>query len=162
MKVTRSYWLGLGSGLILSAMLALVISPQQGQAVMPQAPTSVPLVKQQATTEPLVEGAKQADPPSTPQPVVSTTQPSAANQLTVDQPPNTQSSTQIEKSFIIPKGASSERIADLLLAQGFIKDKESFLVGAHQMGVERQFKAGTYTLSLGLTSEEVIRRLLKK
>ena len=157
MKVTRSYWLGLGSGLILSAMLALVITPPQGQAVMSQAPT-VPPVTQQATTE----EKKQVDPPSTTQgatatqPTVSTTQPS------VDQPPNTQSTTPIEKSFVIPKGFSSERIADLLVAQGFIKDKASFLVSAKQMGVERQFIAGTFTLSQGLTVEEVIKRLLKK
>ena len=154
MKVTRSYWLGLGSGLILSAMLTLIISPQQGQAVIPQEPPSVPPVKQQATTQPIAGEAKQADPPSTAQPSVST-------QLSQSQPPNTQSSTQIEQNFIIPKGASSERIADLLVAQGFLKDKESFLVGAHQMGVESQFRAGTFTLSLGLTSEELIHRLLK-
>ncbi|HUS90065.1 MAG TPA: ABC transporter substrate-binding protein [Desulfosporosinus sp.] len=126
MKVTRSYWLGLGSGLILSAMLTLVISPQQGQAVIPQEPSSVPPVKQQATTQPLA-----------------------------------QPSVSIQQNFIIPKGASSGRIADLLVAQGFIKDKESFLVVAHQMGVESQFRAGTFTLSLGLTSEELIHRLLK-
>ena len=161
MKVTRSYWLGLGSGLILSAMLALVISPPPGQAVMSPAPT-VPPVTQQATPQSLAEEKKQVDPPSTAQgsiatqPTVSTTQPS------VDQPPNTQSTTPIEKSFVIPKGVSSERIADLLVAQGFIKDKASFLVSAKQMGVERQFIAGTFTLSLGLTSEEVIKRLLKK
>ena len=161
MKVTRSYWLGLGSGLILSAMLTLVISLQEGQAVIPQEASSIPSVKQQAATQPSAGEEKPADPPSTAQPSVSAIQPSASNQLSVDQPPDTQGSTQIEKSFIIPKGASSERIADLLVAQGFIKDKESFLVGAHQMGVERQFRAGTFTLSLGLTSEEVIHRLIR-
>lgn len=161
MKVTRSYWLGLGSGLILSAMLALVIPQPQGQAFMSQAPT-VPPVTQQATTEPLAENKKQVDPLLTAQgatatqPTVSTTQPS------VDQTPNTQSTTPMETSFVIPKGVSSERIADLLVAQGFIKDKASFLVSAKQMGVERQFIAGTFTLSQGLTTEEVIKRLLKK
>lgn len=153
MKVTSSYWLGLGSGLILSAMLALVISPQQGQAVI--LPASVPLVKQPVTNEPLAE-EKKVDPPSTAQ------EGSIASQPLADQPPsNTPSTTPIEKSFVIPKGASSTRIADLLLAQGFIKDKESFLISAKQMKVERQFIAGTFTLSLGLTSEEVIKRLLK-
>ena len=138
MKVSRSYWLGLGSGLILSAMLALLISPQQRHATMPQEPYTVPPIKQPATTLPPVVAAKLADPSSTPQPSVSN-----------------------QQSFIIPKGASSERIADLLVAQGFIKDKESFVVGAHQMGVESQFRAGTFTLSLGLTTEELIHRLLR-
>lgn len=154
MKVTRSYWLGLGSGLILSAMLALVISPQQGRAVIPQVPNPVSPGKQPVTTQPLAEVAKQADP-------ASTAQPSVANQFSQRQPPNTQSFTQIEQNFIIPKGASSEGIADLLVAQGFIKNKEPFLVSAHQMGVERQFRAGTFTLSPGLTSEELIHQLSK-
>lgn len=139
MKVTRAYWLGLGSGLILSAMLTLVISPQQGQVVVPQTPTSVPPLKQQATTQPLAVETKQADPLPASIPPVST-----------------------QQNIIIPKGASSERIADLLVAQGLIKDKGSFLMGVHQMGVESQFKAGTFTLSLDLTMEELIRRLLKR
>ena len=162
MRVTRSYWLGLGSGLILSAMLTLVISPQKGQAVLPQEAPSVPSIKQPAVNQPSTGEEKTAVPPSASQPTVLTIQPSTSNQPSVDQPADTQSSTQIEKSFIIPKGASLERIADLLVAQGFIKDKESFLVGAHQMGVERQFRAGTFTLSLGLTSEEVINRLIRE
>jgi len=139
MKVTRSYWLGLGSGLILSAMLILVISPQQGRAAITQEPNPVSPTKQPVTTQPLAEGAKQADPSSTAQPSVLT-----------------------QQNFIIPKGASSEQIAGLLVAQGFIKNKESFLVSAHQMGVESQFRAGTFTLSLGLTSEDLIHRLLLK
>ena len=139
MKVTRPYWLGLGSGLILSAMLTLVISPYQGQAVIPQEKTSVPPIKQQATPIPtVVEEEKQEDPPSIAQP-----------------------SGSAQQSFIIPKGASSEQISNLLVSQGFIKDKESFLLSAHQMGVESQFRAGTFTLLLGLTTEELIQRLLK-
>ena len=140
MKVTRTYWLGLGSGLILSAMIALVLSPQQGQAVTPPTPSLVPSVQQQETTQPLAQPSQ-------------------------DQPPNTPSSTPTPtttaQDFIIPKGTSSEKIADLLVAQGFIKDKASFLESVHQMGVESKFRAGTFTLSLGLTTEELIRRLLK-
>jgi len=138
MKVTRSYWLGLGSGLILSAMLTLIISPRQGQAVIPQEPSSVSPVKQQVTTQSIAEEVKQTAPPSTAQPPVS-----------------------IQQNFIISKGANAEEIADLLVAQGLLEHKESFLVDVHQMGVESQFRAGTFTLSLGLTSEELINRLLK-
>ncbi|TGE35836.1 ABC transporter substrate-binding protein [Desulfosporosinus fructosivorans] len=137
MRVTRSFLLGLSSGLIISAMLALVISPQQGQAVIPQDLASVPSVKQEAINPPLA-AEKQADP------------------LPVAEP-----NIPIQQDFIIPKGASSEKIADLLVAQGLIKDKKSFLESAHQMGAESQFKAGTFTVSLGLTTEELIRRLLK-
>lgn len=134
MKVTRSYWLGLGSGFILSAMIALVISPKQGQAVIPQTPAPVAPVQQQESTQPL-------------------DQPSQDQSLNIPTP--------TEQDFIIPKGASSERIADLLVAQSFIKDKESFLMSVHQMGAESKFRAGTFVLSLGLTSEELINRLVK-
>jgi len=154
MKVTRSYWLGLGSGLILSAMLTLVISPLQRQAVIPQQPPSVSPVKQQATAQTLAGVREQTDSSATAQPTVSTPSSQA-------QSPNTQSPIPTEQSFIIPKGASSERIADLLMTQGFIKDKDSFLASAHQMGVERKFRTGTFTLAQGLSSEEVIKRLLK-
>ncbi|ODA42160.1 hypothetical protein [Desulfosporosinus sp. BG] len=160
MKVTRTYWLGLGSGLILSAMLALVISPLQGQAVVSQETSSASLAKQQTTTQPIVAGAKQTDSLSEPQPSA-LTQPPASTKPTQSQSPNPQTSTQIEQKFIVPKGASSEQIAELLLAQGFIKDKDSFLVVTHQLGVESKFRAGAFTLSLGLTSEELIHRLTK-
>lgn len=160
MKVTRSYWLGLGSGLILSAMLTLVISPQQGQAVVSKETSSASLAKQQTTTQPLVEGAKQADSLSDTQPFASS-QPPASTQPSQSQSPNPQTSTQIEQNFIVPKGASSEQIAELLLSQGFIKDKDSFLEAAHQLGVESKFRAGKFALSPGLTSEELIHRLTK-
>jgi len=160
MRVTRSYWLGLGSGLILSAMLTMVITTQQGQAVIPKEPAFVPPVTQQPT-QPPAEGTKQADLSSTPETATSTTQPSESNQLSVDEATDPQSASQSEESFVIPKGASSERIADLLVAQDFIKDKESFLVSVRQMEVERKFIAGTFTLSRGLTSAEIIRRLIK-
>ncbi|HZK85882.1 MAG TPA: ABC transporter substrate-binding protein [Desulfosporosinus sp.] len=142
MKVTSSYWLGLGSGLILSAMLTVVISPQKGQALIPQKPSSVaPVVEKEIT---------QTHP---------TTQPSVSTELSQVQPPKNQSSTPIELNFIIPMGASTERIADLLIAQGLIKARKTFLAAAHQMGVEREFRAGVFNLSLGLTTEELIHRL---
>lgn len=50
MRVPRSYWLGLGSGLILSAMLTLLASSQQGQALLLQKLSFSP-IKQQVTTQ---------------------------------------------------------------------------------------------------------------
>ena len=138
MKVTRSYWVGLGSGLILSAMLALVISPEQGQVVIPQAPSPTPSIEQHESTQ-----------TSQDQPAVTPT------------PEPTPAPMPIEQNFIIPNGASSERIAELLVAQGILKDKESFLVSVHNIGAEKKFRAGTFTLSLGLTTEELIHRLIK-
>lgn len=163
MKITRSYWLGLGSGLILSALLTQIFFSQQGQ---------ISSAGQQALTQPLVDkGAKQANsfltaqgPPSaspTAGQAPVPTQPSLSAQPSPSQVPAPQSSSPIEQNFSIPKGVSSEQIADLLLAQNFIKDKTSFLTAAHQMGAENRFKAGTYSLTQGLTSEELINRLVK-
>ncbi|HZK54753.1 MAG TPA: ABC transporter substrate-binding protein [Desulfosporosinus sp.] len=139
MKVTRSYWLGLGSGLILSAMLVLVISPKQGQAVTPPATFPVSPIQQQETTQPPQQQPAEDIPTPTP----------------------TLATAPTEQTFIIPKGASSEKIADLLVAQGFIKDKASFLINVHKVGAETKFRAGTFTLSAGLTTEELLGRLVK-
>jgi len=146
LKITRSFWLGLGSGLILSAMLAMLFSPLQPR------PSDVSSVNPQ-TVPPLTKETKQSDP----SPLVQSSESNPKESL----PPEHQSSIQIDRDFVIPKGASAERIADLLFDQEFIKDKEAFLARAHQMGAERQFRAGTFKLSLGLTEEELIYRLLK-
>ncbi|GAB6152977.1 endolytic transglycosylase MltG [Desulfosporosinus burensis] len=145
MKITRSYWLGLGSGLILSAMLTMVLSPLQGQGVAPRDSSPVNDVKQPPN-------------PSEPDPIKSsmTTQPTQ-----VDQFSEQSTTTPIDRQFVIPKGASAEKIADQLVAQGFIKDKETFLVDARQKRVERRFTAGTFNLSMGLTTEELLQRLVK-
>ena len=153
MKVTRSYWLGLSSGFILSAMLALVISPLQGQALSLQNPTTLQTPQNSQTQE-----NKSPTSPMTPQNAFS----NASSAHTVQDPSlNTQNATKIELNFVIPQGASSERIADLLVAQGLIKDKVAFLEKAHQMGVESKFRAGTFNLSRGLTPKELINRLVK-
>jgi len=144
LKVTRSFWLGLGSGLILSAMLTLLFSPQQK-------PSDVQLNPQ--TALPKNESTKEPDPPPPVQPIESDQKESL--------PPDPQVSPQIDRDFVIPKGASAEQIADLLFAQELIKDKEAFLAFTRQMRAERRFRAGTFKLSVGLSEEEVIFRLLK-
>lgn len=146
MKVARSFWLGLGSGLILSAMLAMLFSPSPSPSD-PQSSVNL------QTPPPQTEETKESEltpPVQSPKPVP---------QESLSQ--GTQGSVQIERDFVIPKGASAEGIADLLFAQEFIKDKEAFLVRARQMGAERRFRAGTFKLSVGLTEEEVVNRLLK-
>lgn len=146
MKVTRSFWLGIGSGLILSAMIALLFSPQQ----------KVSDVKSDVNIQeslPPTEETKQAGPPQPAQ--------SPESKSQEDLPSDPKSYAQIDRDFVIPKGATAERIADLLFAQDFIKDKEAFLARAHQMGIERLFRVGTFKLSLGLTEEEIIHRLLR-
>lgn len=145
MKVTRSYWLGLGSGLILSAMIVLIFSPHEEISDVQSVVNS--------QTLPLTEDTKQPDSP----PLVQSSE-STPKQNT---PPTVQIPSPVDQDFVIPKGASAERIADLLLEQGFIKDRDGFLNIVHEMRAERQFRAGTFSLSFGLTAEELIHRLLK-
>ena len=149
MKVTRSYWLGLSSGFVLSAMLALVISPLQGQALSLQTSHSLQTPQNQQNQSSASSLSSQD------------ALPNVGPTHTVQAPPLNAQNSQIERSFVIPEGTSSERIADLLVAQGLIKDKVAFLEKAHQMGVESKFRAGTFNLSLGLTPEELIHRLVK-
>lgn len=146
MKVTRSYWLGLGSGLILSAMMVLIFSPQEEIS-------DVQSIVNSQETLPMTEDTKQPDSPPLAQSFESTPKQNTPPTVLIPSPVN--------QDFVIPKGASAERIADLLFDQGFIKDKNAFLNFAHQMRAERQFRAGTFSLSLGLTEEELIHRLLK-
>lgn len=147
MKVSRSYLLGLGSGFILSAMLAVLITPLQGQVLSPKpSSTQIPQTAQARTTQtPPKSGTQQA---------------SSAGNETQEALSKVELSS-IEHDFVIPQGSSLEWIANQLVAQGLVKNKDDFLTVAHQMGVEVKFKAGTFKLSLGLTPEEVIRRLLK-
>ncbi|EHQ87499.1 hypothetical protein [Desulfosporosinus youngiae] len=146
MKVTRSYWFGLGSGLILSAMLTLVFAPQQKISDVQSMDNSQSEIS-------MTEQVNQADVPSP----VQANEPALKENL----PTEEQTPTQVILDFVVPKGASAERIAELLFDQGFIKDKAAFLQLTHQMRAERQFRAGTFSLSLGLTEEELIHRLLK-
>lgn len=148
MKVTRSYWLGLGSGLILSAMLTLIFSSQEGNIDVQKEVN--PQVNPQVTI-PLNEQTKKSDSPL-----------AQSTEFTPEQnlPPEAQVS-QVNRDFVVPKGASAEKIADLLYAQDFISDKGAFIERTQQMRAERQFRAGTFSLALGLTEEEIILRLLK-
>ncbi|HBV88510.1 ABC transporter substrate-binding protein [Desulfosporosinus sp.] len=146
MKVTRSYWLGLGSGLILSAMMVLIFSPQEEISDVQSIVNSQEIL-------PMTEDTKQPDSP----PLVQSSE-STPKQNT---PPMVKIPSPVDQDFVIPKGTSAERIAELLFVQGFIKDKDVFLNIVHQMRAERQFRAGTFSLSFGLTEEELIHRLLK-
>lgn len=132
-------------------MLALVLSPQHQQV------DQQPAVNSQ-TSLPIDQETNQAEGTQIPQSSESAESKKSSMQVLPSEP----DSSEIEKDFVIPKGVGAERIAELLLAQGFIKDKEVFLDNVHQLRVQRRFQAGTFKLTLGLTEEELIKRLLKK
>jgi len=113
MKVTRSYWLGLGSGFILSAILMGFISLYQGQAAMLAKPSVNSTVKQNKNSKlPQKTQSESSNP----------TQNSAQN-FSAKSTSNSLNSATSDQNFVVPKGASAEQIADLLMAQGLIKDK---------------------------------------
>lgn len=145
MKVLRSYWYGLGSGLILSALITVIF----------------PLIQEQVFVSenfPTNTGIQQLAPlnPTGIEKPAEKTQPIQVNR------PAQESTIPVDRPFVIPPGATAERIADLLIADGFINDKQAFLLGARRLMVESRFSAGTFYLSVGLTPEELIHRLVKK
>ncbi|AFQ42343.1 periplasmic solute-binding protein [Desulfosporosinus meridiei] len=164
MKVTRSFWLGLGSGLILSAIIVMFVSPHLRLNEPSNVQTGI-----QSVTQSDIQSDNQSDQNSmvsssnTEQPSdIDPAQPIKTSESTPnDSSTGLQSSAQIERDFVIPKGANAERIAELLFSEGFILDKTDFLKQARLKRVERKFQAGTFKLSVGLTVEETINRLLK-
>lgn len=189
MKITRSYLLGLGSGLIMSALMAIVIPilGSKDQLATQQNPLSQPSQAINVATGPKGSESGQSDVPkdSTPVPTSpvaqSTTPPTVSKSPTVpdialrsnpvatpvtsssNNPPTVTVTTQsLEKQFVIPNGVGSEWIAELLVSQGFIKDKAQFLETVEKRGVSGKFQVGSYYLLPGLTTDEVLNRLLKK
>lgn len=158
MKVTRSYWFGLGSGLILSALLTIIFSPLQGQAEAPRGSSTVTDVQKVPLkpSDPNIDLNTDFDPSIDPDPEKL----SEETQSTQVDQSSEESAIPTDRQFVIPKGASAERIADLLVAQDFINDKNTFLEGARHLGVESRFRAGTFNLSTSLTTEELLHRLV--
>lgn len=147
MVITRSYWLGLGSGLIISALLISIFNPylNQKQYATTKVQSSVPSVKQEnIPAVSIARDPKEADIPT--------------NQQTQ----NVVTDGQYQRDFVVPDGASAGQIANLLVSQGFIKDKADFLAVVQQMGVESKFSSGKFTLAFGLTTEEMVNRLIEK
>lgn len=143
MKNMRAYLLGVGSGLILGAVIITLLgivyqpevklSPAAGQLSAAQNPPkydkgnnnevntrhNVPAEKTETGTEKLME-------------------------------------------IIIPPGTTATEIADLLLENKIIRDKNIFLHLVSEQGVSGKFRAGKYSLPVGLTEQEALNTLLQK
>lgn len=132
---------------------------ESGQSDVPKESTQVPTIPvAQSTTPPTVSKGTTVSGSSPGSNTVAT--PDASN---LDNPPTvTVPSKSLEKQFVIPNGASSERIAELLVSQGLVKDKAQFLEAVEKRGVAGKFQVGNYYLLPGLTPDEVLNRLLNK
>lgn len=219
MKITRSYLLGVGSGLMLSVLFTISLQAlgvqdfsQLSQLVGLSKLTSLPTTKpsnqsQRTPQENALSQSSQGLPVGTPDskglgsgksevlkdsPLVSNS-PVAPNIKTPLVPNNpTDSSTAaasnpiptpsipatpstpnpkdpsilkgatqpLESKFFIPNGVSSERVADLLIGQGYITDRTKFLELVDKRGVAGKFQSGTYNLLPGLSYDEVLNRLM--
>lgn len=133
MKLSRQYLLGLGSGLILSALIALLFTP-----LTTKSPSTV-------GANPIVESPAETPTQAAASP---TAQPAASAQGSA-------------KSFVIPPGASAEKIAQLLQNEGWTQNKDDFLTIVKTQKLEKRFKAGTYELTPGLSIDNIINQLMK-
>lgn len=61
----------------------------------------------------------------------------------------------------IPQGSSTTKIAQILYDNGLIRDELVFRINAKLLGMDGNLKAGKYTLSNGLTPEEILQALQK-
>ena len=133
-KLSRSFLLGLGSGFILSASIAVVFivlpdkqEPIENSTVNIQAPKEEDSVNQNSE--------------------VNTEQDHAED-------PNT--------LFTISQGDNASDIANHLVKEQWIKSEEktNFLNFIHENKLAKKFKVGNYKLVPGLTIEEIVNRLI--
>lgn len=143
MKLSRQYLLGLGSGLILSALIALLfnaLSPESwntGETKIAQQNSSIENSSKENSSEPA----------------------SLSPQEDVAVAP--EKAAPVQKSFVIPAGASAERIAQLLQTEGWIQNKEEFITQVKAQKLEKRFVAGSYELKAGLSVENIIHQLIR-
>ncbi|SHN49882.1 endolytic transglycosylase MltG [Desulfitobacterium chlororespirans] len=173
MKLSRSYILGLGSGLILSALLAMVIPPV-GISFAGSSPPeqtgkggNTPGSENQGEVPNPGEGENKegSNNPTLPEnPVTSdeTGENPAQNQGMNSGSP---SSADAEKekptqTFVIPSGSTADRIAGLLLAEGWISSKDEFLDLVKQKNLAGRFQAGSFELIQGMDMEEILKQLI--
>lgn len=145
MKLSRQYLLGLGSGLILSALIAFLFTPikTESPSIMGTNTTqqSLPAGSSSEETSPSENSSQAEGNPSLQQPIDSTQESSS--------------------SFVIPAGASADKIAQLLQNEGWIQNKDDFLTIVKAKKLEKRFRAGLYELTPGLSIENIINQLIQ-
>ncbi|WP_019849434.1 endolytic transglycosylase MltG [Desulfitobacterium sp. PCE1] len=174
MKLSRSYLLGLGSGLILSALLAMVIPPVSINFAGSSPPEqtgpgrNTPGNENQGEVPSQGEGEnKDGNNQGLPENPV---KPDETGENPVQNPDTNSrnpSSADAEndkptQTFVIPSGSTADKISDLLLAEGWISSKEEFLNLVKQKNLAGRFRAGSFELSEGMDTEEILKKLIPK
>ncbi|AGA68084.1 putative periplasmic solute-binding protein [Desulfitobacterium dichloroeliminans LMG P-21439] len=155
MKISRSYVLGLGSGLILSALIAMVMPPLSINLSEDTPPA-------QQTTNPNPNVSESENPSAE----SSQDQNTSESEGEESAKPPTEDTPKVESKdatapFMIPAGSTADRIADLLLAEGWIASKEEFLNLVKEGGLASKFRAGSYELSQEMNTEEILDQLIQ-
>ncbi|MEA5024318.1 hypothetical protein SDC9_09429 [bioreactor metagenome] len=158
MKLSRSYILGLASGLILSALLAMVIPPvsinfagssppeqtgPDGNTPGSESQGEVPDPGEDENRE----GNNNPELPENP------VKPDETGENPVQNP-------QPSQTFVIPSGSTADRIAGLLLDEGWISSKDEFLDLVKQKNLAGRFQAGSFELIQGMDMEEILKQLI--
>lgn len=150
MKISRDYILGLGSGLVVCALIILAmqlggfwINSDGADAETNPAKTASEIKGNELQSSVQQDTAGESDAPS-----VKTTE--------------TDSASSTEVRFTVPYGANAVSIANLLEKQGIITDKQTFIHAAAQLNVARKFQTGTFTLKKGQSVYEIIYILSQK
>ncbi|MCR6546267.1 endolytic transglycosylase MltG [Dehalobacterium formicoaceticum] len=137
MKISRKYFLGLGSGLIISSLIIFIML---GSGTWLSADE---MEKFKAEYVSLQQENNSAN----------NSQQKSSNEI---DPSLTQ-----KIQFTVPSGAGAGKIADLLVQQGIITDKKAFLDAVDQLDMADKFQTGTFTLSKDQSELEIINILIK-
>lgn len=149
MKISREYLMGLGSGLILSALLILVFSPTLSETLGDKNNSDTAAAKSTAVT------ASQSS--QTPELSTPTAQTSPADKAKE----SSENAVQGKKNIVISPGTNADKIAQLLQSEGLIQKKEDFMAVVKAKKLESRFKAGSYELQTGLSLEDLVNQLIR-
>lgn len=169
MKISRSYLMGLGSGLILSALLAMIIPPvtinfggnpphqqgaNQGERQGETNKDTQNGDKDQGESESLTgKDDKETGNEDENKPLEGNKE-NPSHDSDKDRDPD-------KETFVIPRGSTASQIANLLLNAGWISSKEEFIEIVREENLASKFQAGTFQLTRGMNIQEIIGELIK-
>ncbi|WP_434510577.1 endolytic transglycosylase MltG [Desulfitobacterium sp. AusDCA] len=146
MKISREYLLGLGSGLILSALLLFIF---------PATFTNTPADKNSSDAASAKSAAVKENPPA------QTSESQAQTTANAQEKASSENAAQGKKNIVISPGMSADKIAQLLQTEGLIQKKEDFMAFVKAKKLESRFKAGNYELQTGLSLEDLVNQLIR-
>jgi hypothetical protein len=176
MKITRDYILGLGSGLVISALLMFAMQ-MSGIGLAPKSESSqtagqTASVQEQNILETNSDANSVSDSGAGTGSDAGTSQASEQSsqvQDSADQNNLTTNNTVQSKDaqaqsirFTISYGSDAETIAGQLEKKGLISDKQEFLETLNKRNAAGKLQTGTFTLPLGLSVNDLISILIQK